>query len=67
MTEKKAKTGEKRKFHCACAIGDLSAVQPETAAPTDDAKPAASEATGAPAAVGALPGADPPQTRTPKA
>jgi len=66
MTEKSKSEG-KRTLNCACAIGDLSAVQPETAAPTGDAKPAASEASGAPAAVGALPGADQPQTRTPKA
>jgi hypothetical protein len=63
----KAKSQQKRKFHCACAIGDLSAVQPETAAATGDAKPDASEASRAPAAVGALPGADQPQTRKSRA
>ncbi len=38
MTEK-SKSREKRKFHCACAIGDLSAAQPETAASTGEATP----------------------------
>ena len=66
MTEK-AESQQKRKFHCACAIGDLSAVQPETAAKAGDAKSDASEASRAPAAVGALPGADQPQTRTSRA
>jgi hypothetical protein len=37
MTEKKAKSAEKRKFHCACATGDLSEVQPVTVPSTSDA------------------------------
>ena len=40
MTEKK-KSDENRKFHCACAPGDLSAIQPVTGPPADEttAKP----------------------------
>ena len=34
MTEKKDQA--KRKYHCACAPGDLSAVQPVTAPPADE-------------------------------
>jgi hypothetical protein len=38
-TEKKS--GSKRKYHCACAPGDLSAIQPVTAPAADEttAKP----------------------------
>ena len=56
MTEKK-KSGAKRKYHCACAPGDLSAIQPAVAPPADEAaakpdegepsKPAAAVAPGA--------------------
>ena len=35
MTEKK-KDQAKRKYHCACAPGDLSAVLPVTAPPADE-------------------------------
>ena len=40
MTEKK-KSDAKRKFHCACATGDLSAIEPVVASPADEttAKP----------------------------
>ena len=40
MTEKK-KRQAKREFHCACATGDLSAIQPVVAPPADEttAKP----------------------------
>ena len=65
MTEKKAKSGEKRKFHCACAMGDLSEVQPVTAPSPIEATrlPDGSEASGNPAG-GAT--ADEPRTREPK-
>jgi hypothetical protein len=56
MAEKK-KSGAKRKFHCACAPGDLSAIPPVTAPPADEttakpiesrpSKPAAAVASGA--------------------
>jgi hypothetical protein len=56
MTEKKENQA-KRKFHCACAPGDLSAIQPVTAPPADEttaqpdgstpSKPAAAVAPGA--------------------
>jgi hypothetical protein len=56
MTEKK-KNQAKRKFHCACAPGDLSAIEPVTAPPADEttakpdrskpSKPAAAVAPGA--------------------
>jgi hypothetical protein len=47
MTERKGKatekkeSREKRRYHCACAPGDLSAIQPMVAPPADDtaAKP----------------------------
>jgi len=44
MTEKK-KSEAKRKYHCACAPGDLSAIQPVTAPPADEttAKPVESK------------------------
>jgi len=44
MTKNK-KDQAKRKFHCACATGDLSAIEPVTAAPADGtpAKTVASE------------------------
>ena len=55
MTEKK-KSQAKRKFHCACAPGDLSAIEPVTAPPADEStakpdgskpsRPAADVATG---------------------
>jgi hypothetical protein len=35
MTEKK-KSQAKRKFHCACGPGDLSAVEPVLASPADE-------------------------------
>ena len=43
MTEKKDQA--KRKYHCACATGDLSAIEPVTASPADgtNAKPVESE------------------------
>jgi len=56
MTEKE-RTQAKRKYHCACAPGDLSAIQPVTAPPADEttakpdgskpSKPAAAVAPGA--------------------
>jgi hypothetical protein len=56
MTEKK-KSDAKRKFHCACATGDLSAIEPVVAPPADEttakpveskpSKPAAAVAPGA--------------------
>jgi hypothetical protein len=56
MTEKK-KSDAKRKFHCACATGDLSAIEPVVASPADEttarpveskpSKPAAAVASGA--------------------
>jgi hypothetical protein len=56
MTEKKENQA-KRKFHCACAPGDLSAIAPVTAPPADEttakpdgskpSKPAAAVAPGA--------------------
>jgi hypothetical protein len=58
MTEKK-KNEAKRKFHCACATGDLSAIQPVTAPPAhettakpDGSKPSKPAAAVAPDAVG---------------
>ena len=44
-TEKKKKSEAKRKYHCACAPGDLSAVQPVTALPAGEttAKPVESK------------------------
>ena len=44
MTEKK-KSDAKRKFHCACATGDLSAIEPVVASPEDEttAKPVESK------------------------
>ena len=58
MTEKK-KNQAKRKFHCACAPGDLSAVQPvtapaadETTAKPDGSKPSKPAAAVTPGAVG---------------
>ena len=44
MTEKKPSEA-KRKFHCACATGDLSAIQPVVASPADEttAKPVESK------------------------
>ena len=63
MTEKK-KSEAKRKYHCACAPGDLSAIQPvtamaadETTAKPDGSKPAKPAAAVAPGAV------EPPKTR----
>ena len=52
MTEKKASKA-KQKFHCACAPGDLSAVEPVAAPPADEttAKPDEGEASKPPAAV----------------
>jgi len=35
MTEKKDQA--KRKYHCACAPGDLSAIEPAVASPADEA------------------------------
>jgi len=53
MTEKKGSQA-KRKFHCACAPGDLSAIEPVVASPADEttakpveSKPAAAVASGA--------------------
>jgi hypothetical protein len=56
MTEKK-KDQARRKYHCACAPGDLSAVQPVTAPPVDEttAKPVESKPSKPAAAV--VPGA----------
>jgi len=50
MTEK-AKSPGKRRFHCACAMGDLSEVRPVTAPSTSEAtrRPDGSEASGTPA------------------
>ena len=44
MTEKK-KSPATRKYHCACAPGDLSAIQPVAAPPADEtaAKPVESK------------------------
>jgi hypothetical protein len=44
MTEKK-KSEAKRKFHCACATGDLSALEPVVASPAGEttAKPVESK------------------------
>jgi len=44
MTEKK-KSDAKREFHCACATGDLSAIEPVVASSPDEttAKPVESE------------------------
>ena len=55
MTENK-KDQAKRKFHCACATGDLSAVQPVTASPAEGttAKPDGSK--GSKPAAAATPG-----------
>ena len=57
MTEKKDQA--KRTYHCACATGDLSAIEPVTASPADatPAKPVASQsatpaAAAAPGSVG---------------
>jgi hypothetical protein len=52
MTEKK-ESEAKRKYHCACAPGDLSAIQPVTAPPADEttAKPDESEPSKPPAVV----------------
>jgi hypothetical protein len=52
MTEKKGSQA-KRKFHCACATGDLSAMEPVVASPADQttAKPDGSEPSMPPAAV----------------
>jgi len=57
MTEKK-KSDEKRTFHCACATGDLSAIEPVTASPADEttAKPNGSKPSKPPAAVAAAAG-----------
>jgi hypothetical protein len=62
MTEKK-EDDAKRKFHCACATGDLSATAPVVAPPADEttAKPDGTEPSKAPAAVTAA--ADEQQTR----
>ena len=51
MTEKK-KSDAKPKFHCACATGDLSAIEPVTAPPADEttAKPDGTEPSKPPAA-----------------
>lgn len=63
MTEK-TKSEAKPKYHCACAPGDLSAVQPvtamaaaETTAKPDGSKPSKPAAAVAPGAV------EPPKTR----
>jgi hypothetical protein len=52
MTEKKSDA--KRKFHCACATGDLSAIEP-VVAPSDEttAEPERREPSKPPAAVAA--------------
>jgi len=53
MTEKK-KSDAKPKFHCACATGDLSAIEP-VVTPADEttAKPGGTEPSKPPAAVAA--------------
>ena len=58
MTEKKPSEA-KRKFHCACATGDLSAIEPvvappagETTAKPVESKPSKPAAAVAPGAVG---------------
>ena len=63
MTEKK-KSEAKRKYHCACAPGDLSAIEPvtamaadETTAKPDGRKPSKPATAVAPGAV------EPPKTR----
>jgi hypothetical protein len=45
MATVKKKSEAKRKYHCACAPGDLSAIEPATVSPADGtpAKPVASE------------------------
>ena len=63
MTERK-KSEAKRKHHCACAPGDLSAIQPVTAMAADETtgKPDGSKPSKRAAAV--APGAvEPPKTR----
>ena len=63
MTEK-GKSEARRKFHCACATGDLSAIQPVMAPPADEttAKPVESKPSKPAAAV--TPGAvEQPKTR----
>jgi hypothetical protein len=63
MTEKK-KSEATRKYHCACAPGDLSAVQPVPAPPADEttAKPDGSKPSKP--AVAVAPGAvEQPKTR----
>ncbi len=64
MTEKSKSQG-KRKFHCACAMGDLSEIQPVTARSAIEATrlPNGSEASGNPAG-GAT--ADQPRTKESK-
>ena len=57
MATVKKKSEAKRKYHCACAPGNLSAIQPVTAPPVDEttakpveskpSKPAAAVAPGA--------------------
>jgi hypothetical protein len=53
MTEQKSDA--KRTFHCACATGDLSAIEPVTAPPADEttAKPIESKPSKPAAAVAA--------------
>ena len=45
MPTDKKKSQAKREFHCACATGDLSAIQPVVARPADEtnAKPVESK------------------------
>jgi hypothetical protein len=63
MTEKKEDEA-KPKFHCACATGDLSAIEPVTAPPADEttAKPDGTEPS-KPAAAVAPGGVEQPKTR----
>jgi hypothetical protein len=59
MATEKKKSEAKRTYHCACATGDLSAIEPVTASPADGtpAKPVTSQsatpaAAAAPGSVG---------------
>ena len=53
MATEKKESQAKRKYHCACAPGDLSAVEPVIAPPTDETtvKPDGSEPSKPPAVV----------------
>jgi hypothetical protein len=57
MTEKKKKSEAARKLHCACAPGDLSAIQPVAAPPADETTAKPVESKPSKPAVAAVPGA----------